>query len=95
MFDLAQLKAEHFESLIEVGMPIADSDFALTLKAVDRLQSPSPRGEPFSLIFAAPARTRGEQGVYHLQHPLLGVLAMFLVPIASPDGQPRFEAVFN
>ena len=95
MLDLAQLKPEHFENLIEVALPIADSEFSLTLKAVDRLQSPSPRGQPFSLIFAAPAQTRGAQGIYQLRHPELGVIDLFLVPIASPDNQPRFEAVFN
>lgn len=95
MFDLSQLKPEHFDDLIGVALPIVDSDHTFTLKAVTRLKSPSPRGQPFTLILAAPANARGAQGIYRLQHPELGVLEIFLVPIAPVDGIPLFEAVFN
>ncbi len=93
--DLAQLKPEHFDDLLDSALPIADSSYALTLKSVERLASPSPRGVPFVLTFAGPAGTRGQQGIYRLQHPRHGEMAIFLVPIASPDELPRFEAVFN
>ena len=95
MFDLTQLGPDHFDGLIGTEIAIVDSDFAFTLKSVDRLQSPSPRGQPFSLTLAAPANVRGMQGIYHLEHPELGALAIFLVPIAPRDGQALFEAVFN
>ncbi|SFN50515.1 DUF6916 family protein [Dokdonella immobilis] len=95
MFDLSQLNPEHFESLVGSELPIVDSHHAFTLKAVARLKSPSPRGEPFALTLAAPAATRGTQGLYRLQHPQLGTLEVFLVPIAPVDGQALFEAVFN
>jgi hypothetical protein len=95
VFDLADLKPEHFDNLLGHELPLVDSQLAFTLKAVTRLKSPSPRGQPFSLIFAAPANARGTQGVYHLQHPELEALEIFLVPIAPVDGMPLFEAVFN
>ena len=95
MFDLAELKAEHFEGLIGCELPIVESSHALTIKAIHRLKSPSPRDEPFALTLEAPAGTRGEQGIYRLQHPQLGELAIFLVPIAPVDGRTHFEAVFN
>lgn len=95
VFDLAELGPQHFDDLIGTRFAIADSELALTLRAVERYRSPSPRGPAFSLTFAAPANTRGTQGTYRLIHPRLGELAMFLVPIAPVDGVPQFEAVFN
>jgi hypothetical protein len=95
MFDLAELKPEHFESLIGANLPIADSDFSFEIGAVERLVSPSPRGTAFSLVLLAPPKTRGDQGIYHLQHPELGVLPLFLVPIDVQNGRTRFEAVLN
>lgn len=95
MFDLAELGPQHFDDLLGSEIAIVDSEFTFILKSVDRLKSPSPRGEPFSLTLQAPANARGAQGVYNLQHPQLGVLALFLVPISPIDGQPLFEAVFN
>ncbi|MFZ1222310.1 MAG: hypothetical protein WAR01_03615 [Dokdonella sp.] len=95
MFDLAELGPQHFDDLIGTRFAIADSELALTLRAVERYRSPSPRGPAFSLTFAAPANTRGTQGTYRLIHPRLGELAIFLVPIAPVDGVPQFEAVFN
>lgn len=93
--DLAELRPEHFEDLLGQGLPIADTEFVLTLKSVDRLKSPSPRGQPFSLTLLAPANAHGGQGLYRLVHPTLGVLEIFLVPLAPTDGRPQFEAVFN
>ena len=95
MFDLADLKPEHFSDLIGTEFPIVDSELALVLRAVDRLKSPSPRGDPFSLRFDSPANARGGQGIYRLGHPQLGILEIFLVPVAPVDGRPQFEAVFN
>jgi hypothetical protein len=95
VFDLSELKPAHFDDLLGKQIAIVDSALAFTLVAVDRLKSPSPRAQPFSLTFQAPAQARGTQGIYRLQHPQLGVLDIFLVPIAPQDGRPQFEAVFN
>lgn len=95
MFDLAELKPEHFDNLIGQTLPIAGSGLAFEISAVERLNSPSPRGVPFSLILLAPAQTRGGQGVYHLDHPELGTLPLFLVPLDIVQGRLRFEAVLN
>lgn len=95
MFDLNDLKPEHFENLIGQTLPVADSAYGFEISAVDRLKSPSPRGTPFSLMLLAPAQTRGGQGVYHLEHPELGVLPLFLVPVDILQGRARFEAVVN
>lgn len=95
MFDLAKLTPEHFEKLVGQSLPIQDSDFAFEVAAVELLASPSPRGTAFSLILLAPPQTRGNQGIYHLCHPELGALPLFLVPIDIQGGRTRFEAVLN
>lgn len=95
MLDLSKLTPEHFDDLIGMQFPLAGSELAFILTAVDRLKSPSPRAQPFSLTLQAPVGARGSQGVYALSHPHLGVIEIFLVPIAPADGFPRFEAVFN
>lgn len=95
VFDLSELKPEHFDHLVGSPIALAGSEFALTLKSVDRLKSPSPRAQPFSLVLQAPLHASGPQGIYALSHPQLGVLEVFLVPIAPQDGLPSFQAVFN
>ena len=95
LFDLSELTPEHFEDLVGMPIPLAGSELVFTLKAVVRLKSPSPRAQPFSLYLQAPTNTIGTQGIYALKHPTLGVLEVFLVPIAPVDGIPGFEAVFN
>jgi hypothetical protein len=95
MFDLAELTPAHFESLLGQTLPIAGSDFVFEVSAVQRSTSPSPRAEPFTLLLLAPPQTRGGQGVYHLEHPELGTLPLFLVPIDVVNGRTRFEAVLN
>lgn len=53
------------------------------------------RSEPFALVFRGPPDRPLGQGTRALEHPRLGALEIFLVPIQpGPDG-PRYEAVFN
>jgi hypothetical protein len=95
MFDLKDLTAEHFQPLVGSDIVIDSTDQTLTIEAVDLIKSPSPRGQPFSITLRAPAGKSGPQGIYHLVHPDLGVLPVFLVPLEPKNGSIRFEAVFN
>lgn len=56
---------------------------------------PGSPDRPFSLVF----RSRGPAGlpqrIYRVEHPRLGVLDLFLVPLGPDDVGMRFEAVFN
>lgn len=57
------------------------------------------RKEPFSLIFFGPSHPVLPQAIYHVDHPALGRLEIFLVPI-GPDptrkrSGMRYEAAFN
>ena len=57
------------------------------------------RKEPFSLLFLGPLHPILPQATYSLEHPALGRLEIFLVPIGpDPSGKQsgmRYEAAFN
>jgi len=53
------------------------------------------RLEQFSLIFTAPAGAPLHQGSYAVEHPALGNLPLFLVPIAGDAEGVTYEAVFS
>ena len=59
--------------------------------------SPPPNGRsvPFSLVFQGPNIPPLPQRIYRLEHPELGALDVFLVPIGQATGGMRYEAVFN
>ncbi|MFL6211690.1 MAG: DUF6916 family protein [Pyrinomonadaceae bacterium] len=51
--------------------------------------------ERFSLFFTGPADIFLPQQSYTLEHEQLGVLDIFLVPVARTAEEMRYEAVFN
>jgi len=51
--------------------------------------------EPFSLIFCLPVKSPLPQGIYALEHPALGWLEIFLVPVALDARGLSLQAVFN
>ena len=61
------------------------------------LASPPPNGRraPFSLVFRGPGSPPLPQRIYRLEHPELGALDVFLVPIGQDAGGMCYEAVFN
>ena len=50
---------------------------------------------PFSLEFLSRGPAPLPQRIYRLEHPTLGALDLFLVPLGPEGGGMRFEAVFN
>ena len=70
----------------------------LTLASVDVFaeRSGARRTQPFSLLFAGPAEPTLPQRIHRLEHPAIGTLEIFLVPVGpGPEGSARYEAVFN
>jgi len=60
------------------------------------LASEDAGNERFSLVFLGPASVPLEQDTYTFEHPRLGQVAMFIVPLHSMSGeQVQYEAVFN
>jgi hypothetical protein len=52
--------------------------------------------EPFSLYFLGPASSQHlAQHIYRLEHPEMGELDIFLVPLGPQEGRMWYEAIFN
>jgi hypothetical protein len=49
----------------------------------------------FSVVFRGASPTHLPQGIYRLDHDLMGSLDLFLVPIGPREGAMCYEAVFN
>jgi hypothetical protein len=71
---------------------------------VDLIEAPTRRwpgspvtdtGRPFALVFRSRGPAPLPQRIYRLEHPTLGALELFLVPLGPEGGGMRFEAVFN
>jgi hypothetical protein len=70
--------------------------FDLTLSEVQRLGHALREGGAFSLIFTIPAGGPiAPQAIYPLEHPALGTLELFVVPIQPKDGSQRYEVIFT
>ena len=54
-----------------------------------------PGTEQFALHFTLPADTPPVQRMYAMEHPVLGPVQWFLVPIGRDSGGLYMEAVFN
>lgn len=87
-------KADFAENLHTVFTCDIGSDRKLDLELVElREGRSSPRQEQFALTFCGPLAL--PQHMYDLQHPTLGELALFLVPIGKDEQGYYYEAVFN
>jgi hypothetical protein len=109
---LAELRSSHFLPLLHqtfqissdpaespAGVPTGAS-LPAELIQVDVLGTDPPasvRRAPFSLIFRASEPKVLPQRIYRIEHPALGRLEIFLVPLgADPPGSGmRYEAVFG
>ena len=98
MTDIATLMASDFANC--EGKPILlyaqGAQHALQLESVTPLASPSPRqGGPFSAVLRGPRDPLWPQAIYALEHPVLGPLELFIVPIGRDASAARYEAIFN
>lgn len=76
----------------------AGSVVALRLAEVTELREYRRNAEtrmPFSLLFEAGDVRMTEQGLYRMNHPVMGELVIFLVPVARGETGLLFEATFN
>lgn len=56
---------------------------------------PPERRQPFGLIFRGEPHVSLEQGMYPFEHARLGLLTLFIVPIARTGDTLEYEAIFN
>ena len=88
MADLADLTADDFEPLL--GDRFRLDDHAVELSEVNRSGQSGASREQFSLVFSGGSDPPLPQAIYGLEHPKVGRLELFIVPIAPS----RYEAVF-
>jgi hypothetical protein len=81
-------------SLFKLTAPNGTS-IELELADVSQLKATESQ-ESFSIVFLAPESYRVEQGLYDIDHPTMGPMQLFLVPVGlADDGRLQLEAVFN
>jgi hypothetical protein len=95
--DLADLTLATFEPLVGDRFAVDVTPDALEFV----LESVTPAGawpggrDPFSLIFRGPPEPLLPQCIYPLEHAGLGVLEIFVVPIARDAESVSYQAVFT
>jgi hypothetical protein len=68
---------------------------ALRLAAAEAAPTPPGARRSFSAIWIGPPAPLLAQGMRRVEHPTLGVLEIFLVPIGADAHGARYEAVFG
>ncbi|MFL5806986.1 MAG: DUF6916 family protein [Roseiflexaceae bacterium] len=76
------------------GAPLALELIEVDDLGAEQAADPSMRRQ-FSLIFRQPAGAYLPQRIYSIEHPTLGRLDIFLVPIGPDRGGMRYQAVFT
>lgn len=97
---MQQLTAEHFEPHVGERFRIVPGDgapFEATLSSCTAAgEPPVPEfRKPFSLLFHASGGELVGQQICAVEHPALGRLDIFLVPLGPDERGMRYEAVFN
>lgn len=80
------------------ALSAADPPMDLTLHAVNDLPAADAAAgheHQFALVFRGPAEPVLRQQTVELQHPTLGPIALFLVPVRQTETHTHYEAVFN
>jgi hypothetical protein len=96
-FTLGNVTAADFEAGKDESfrLAIGGQEFAFKLAEVRKLGRAKREGGAFSLIFVTGSGPFLRQGVYPLEHPTIGKLDIFLVPLGPVEGGNSYEAVFT
>lgn len=84
--------SENLNSEFKVILPNAEP---LTLRLSEVNDRSSAKLEQFSLLFYGPQTPRIEQMICRLEHPKIGPMDLFLVPIGVDEHGTHYEAVIN
>jgi hypothetical protein len=95
--DLAALSIGDFTPHLEATFDLQTAGGLVSLKLakVDPAGDSGRKGGAFSLIFVAPKGPWLPQAVYPVQHPTLGTLEIFLVPVGAAPGGNGYQAIFT
>ena len=94
---VTDLSMEDFEPHRGQSFRLTSNGHALELKLdeVQRLGTAVRAGGAFSLVFVTPAGPSLPQAIYPVDHPALGTLELFVVPLGPKDGSNRYEVIFT
>ncbi|HWU53762.1 MAG TPA: hypothetical protein VN153_13220 [Tahibacter sp.] len=96
---LNEIPLEAFAAIVGQNVRVSSGEHHIDVEVAQAqtLANPSPRAQPpFFVIVRHNGATRAiNQGIYQFDHPSLGALDLFLVPV-GPDGQGMcYEITFN
>jgi hypothetical protein len=94
-----QLTVETFRPAVgetfTVGDPGGTTVELVLVEATAKDAGPQVPRPPFSLLFHGPADPFLPQASYRFEHPTLGVLGIFIVPLGRDEHDATYEAVFG
>ena len=93
-----EITHKSFESIIgeSVDIEAGEAAFQAEIEDVSLLhRQPGQERQPFSVVLQARDGINHGQQMYQLNHPDLGDLSLFLVPLGPGEGGMRYEAIFN
>ena len=95
--DLATLTLGDFTPHMDEGFTLSapSGTLMLTLKETRALGMAKREGGAFGLVFVSPKGPFLPQAMYPVEHPALGTLEIFLVPIGPLHGGNAYEAIFT
>jgi hypothetical protein len=97
--DPSELTLETFTPVVgeafTVGDPAGTTVELLLVEATGHDTGPQAPRLPFSLIFHGPADPFLPQASYRVEHPTLGALGIFIVPLGRDEHGTTYEAVFG
>ncbi|WP_242140383.1 hypothetical protein [Sphingomonas sp. TREG-RG-20F-R18-01] len=86
--------AGHVGTTFTVGMPKLGM-VALTLVEASRRRAVDGRASPFSLVFPSSSSETWPQSTYHMTHPVMGQLDIFLAPLRRVENGMDYVATFD
>jgi hypothetical protein len=97
MTDVGTVTADDFETwaVEPFDLHLSTGDrLALHVAEVTRDRGRLAGRAAFSVLFEADPGTPVAQSTHRLEHPVAGMIDLFLVPVAPDGGRARYEAVF-
>ncbi len=96
------LTLEHFAPLVGATLQVVKDGYQpypITLLSAEPLRDKPPpiamTRPPFDLRFSGPGPGYLPQDLWAVEHPDLGVIPLFLVPLGPKDGGFLYQALFN
>ena len=95
---MRMLELADFSECIDRQFTIVAGEERLKLVLAEAVEAKGGRPgnrAPFSLIFRGPAEPLLPQATYNIEHPRLGPLDIFIVPIGKDEHGVRYQAIFS